>query len=249
MIRSKHGEMTFSARQVAILLISAVAIAGVTFAIGFLSKGKETSQAPAIALKPDVDTPASPGGVTQKLDTDAILKEREIGKSAVPVGQFTFQKTLMQDTGPAKEPAPAVQAPPAEPPKVEKKEPQGAPADKKPAEQKIAGKKQAQEKKPAGPAPKENPRHDTQPATAKPSATPGKMFTLQVASFSAKTDAEKLVAQLAARRFMANIQEFKDKGATWYRVRVGVYKTEQAAIRDLGRLKADGTTKAFVTGY
>lgn len=247
--------MTFSARQLAILLISAVAIAGVTFAVGFLSKGEETSQTPAIALKPDVDAPAAPGAITQKLDTDAILKEREVGKSAGSAGQFTFQKTLMQDTGPAKEPAPVVEAPqavqpaPAESPKAEKKEPQISPADKKPAEQKIAGKKQAQDKKPADPAPKGKPRHDTQPATAKPSTTPGKMFTLQVASFSAKADAEKLAAQLAAKRFMANIQEFKEKGATWYRVRVGVYKTEQAAIRDLGRLKAEGGAKAFVTGY
>ena len=79
MIRSKRGEMTFNARQVAILLISAVSIAGVTFAIGYLSgsftKNKETEK-PQAESKPDEDIPAAPGAITKKLDTDAILKER-----------------------------------------------------------------------------------------------------------------------------------------------------------------------------
>lgn len=243
MIRSRHGEMTFSARQVAILLISAVAIAGVTFAVGYLSKGKETAEKPQTAVKPDIDTPAAPGAITKKLDTDAILKEREIGKSAAPGAQFTFQKTLMKDVPPAKEPPSAAKPEPAEPAKMENKGPQTtATTDKKPAEPKAA------EKKPVAPAPKEKPQHDAQPATAKSTATPGKTFTIQVASFSTKTDADKLVARLASKRFMPNIQEFKDKTDTWYRVRVGVYKTEQAAIRDLAKVKADGFAKAFVTG-
>ncbi len=243
--------MTFNARQIAILLISAVSIAGVTFAIGYLSgsfkKSGETEK-PQAEVKPDVDAPAAPGAITKKLDTDAILKEREVEKSAGPASQFTFQKTLMKDTAPAKEPPPT--APPVETAMVETKEPPATtPVEKQPADSKIAGQKQAQEKKSSTPAPKEKPRHDTQPTAAKPSATPGKMFTIQVASFSTKQDADKLVAQLTAKRFMTNIQEFKDKGATWYRVRVGAYKTEQSAIRDLGKVKAEGAPKAFVTAY
>ena len=238
--------MTFSAKQVAILLISAVTIAGVTFAVGYLSKGKQTTEKPPTAAKPNADTPAAaPGAITQKLDTDAILKERELEKSAAPGAQFTFQKTLMKDAAPAKEsppaakPAPAepaeVKPHPAEPAKKETKGPQAAATmDKRPAEPKAVEKKHP---------------HDTQPATAKPTATPGKMFTIQVASFSLKTDADKLVARLESKRFMTNIQEFKDKADIWYRVRVGVYKTEQAANRDLAKVKAEGAPHAFVTGY
>lgn len=254
MIRSKRGEMTFNARQIAILLISAVSIAGVTFAIGYLSgsfkKSGETEKPPA-EVKPDADAPAAPGAITKKLDTDAILKEREVEKSAGPASQFTFQKTLMKDTAPAKEPLKT--APPVETAKLETKEPPAStPVDKQPADPKIAGQKQAQGKKPADTAPKKNkdkPKHDTQPASAKPVAEPGKMFTIQVASFSTKQDADKLVARLTAKRFITNIHEFKDKGGTWYRVRVGAYKTEQSAIRDLGKVKAEGAPKAFVTGY
>lgn len=250
MIRSKHGEMTLNSRQVAILLISAVAIAGVTFAVGYLSKGKEADK-PHTAAKPNVDTPAAPGAITKKLDTDAILKEREIGKSAAPGAQFTFQKTLMKDAVPPKESPPAVKPAepavvtpaPSEPAKVENKGSQAAAVDKRPAEPKAV------EKKHEAPAPKGKPPHDTQPATAKPTVTPGKMFTIQVASFSTKADADKLVAKLESKRFMANIQEFKDKTGTWHRVRVGVYKTEQAANRDLAKVKAEGSPTAFVTGY
>jgi cell division protein FtsN len=253
MIRSRHGEMTFNAKHLAILLISAASIAGLTFAIGYLSgsftKGKETEKAPT-AGKPNSDAPAAPGAITKKLDTDAILKEREIEKSAGSASHFTFQKTLMKDTPPAKETPPTAQ--PVETAKVETKEPPPAAiVDKRPDEPKIAGQKQAQEKKPSTPAPKENkakPRHDTEPTTAKSATTPGKMFTIQVASFSTKADADRLVARLAAKRFITNIQEFKDKGATWYRVRVGVYKTEPSAIRDLGKVKAE-VPHAFVTGY
>lgn len=243
--------MTLNSRQIAILLISAVGIAGVTFAVGYLSKSKEVAEKPPIAAKPDVDTPAAPGGITQKLDTDAILKEREVGKSAGPAGNFTFQQTLMKDTSSAKETPPpaeapkAVQSEPSESSKAEKKETKIAAVDKQPAEQKIAAKKQAQEKKQADPAPKDKPKHEAPSAAAKP----GKMFSIQVASFSSKSDAQKLVARLEAKRFMANIVEFKDNGAAWYRVRVGPYKTEQAAIRDLGRVKTEGGAKAFVTGY
>lgn len=243
--------MTLTSRQIAILLISAVGIAGVTFAVGYLSKSKEMAETPPVAAKPDVDIPAAPGAITQKLDTDAILKEREAGKSAGPAGSFTFQKTLMQDTSPAKEPEPVAEAPQAVPPapvesaKTEKKETRTAAVDKQPAEQKGAVKKQAQEKKPADPAPKEKPGREAPQATAKP----GKMFSIQVASFTSKPDAQKLVARLEAKRFMANIVEFKDNGTAWYRVKVGPYKTEQAAIRDLGRVKAEGTSKAFVTAY
>lgn len=243
--------MTLNSRQVAILLISAVAIAGVTFAVGYLSKGKEADK-PQIAAKPNVDAPAAPGAITKKLDTDAIVKEREIGKSAAPGAQFTFQKTLMQDAVPPKESPPAVKPAepavvkpaPSEPAKVENKGPQAAATtDKRPAEPKVV------EKKHAAPAPTEKPPHDTQPATAKPTAPPGKMFTIQVASFSVKTDADKLVAKLESKRFMAHIQEFKDKTGVWHRVRVGAYKTEQAANRDLAKVKAEGSAHAFVTGY
>lgn len=245
MIRSKHGEMTFNAKQVAILLISAVSIAGVTFAVGYLSKGKQTAEKPqTVAVKPNADIPAAPGAITQKLDTDAILKEREIEKSAAPAAQFTFQKTLMKDAAPAKESPPAAKPAPAEPAKAENKGPQATAAtDKPPAEPKAV------EKKPAAPAPKEKPRHDTQPTTAKPTATPGKTFTIQVASFSVKADADKLAARLESKRFMTSIHEFKDSAGLWYRVRVGTYKTEQAAIRDLAKVKAEGSPHAFVTGY
>ncbi|MBF0291399.1 MAG: SPOR domain-containing protein [Nitrospinae bacterium] len=251
MIRSKNGDMTLNSRQIAILLISAVGIAGVTFAVGYLSKSKDVAEKPPIAATPDVDTPAAPGAITQKLDTDAILKEREVGKSAGSAGNFTFQKTLMEDPSSAKEPAPAVQAPQAVPPapvehaKTEKKETRIAAVEKPSAEQKSAGKKQTQEKKTADPAPKDKPKHEAPPASAKP----GKMFSIQVASFTSKSDAQKLVARLEAKRFMANIVEFKDNGTAWYRVKVGPYKTEQAAVRDLGRVKTEGSAKAFVTGY
>lgn len=254
MIRSKRGEMTFNPRQIAILLISAVSIAGVTFAIGYLSgsfKKSDETEKPQAEVKPDADAPAAPGAITKKLDTDAILKEREVEKSEGSAGQFTFQKTLMKDTAPPKEPRKT--APPVETAKVETKEPPPpASVDKQTAAPKITEQKQSREKKVESPAKKENkekPRQDAQPAPAKSVTTPGKMFTIQVASLSTKQDADKLVARLEAKRFMASVLEFKDKGATWHRVRVGAYKTEQSAMRDLGKVRAEVAPKAFVTGY
>ena len=212
--------MTFTAKQAAILLISAVAIAGVTFAVGYLSKGKQTAEKAQPVAKPNADAPAAPGAIAKKLDTDAIIKEREIEKSTPPAAQFTFQKTLMKDASPAKEPPPPAKPAPAEPPKPEIKAP-----------------------------PKEKPRPDSKPTAAKSTPAAGKMFAIQAAAFSSRADADKLAARLEAKRFMVNIQEFKEGAGVWYRVRVGVYKTEQAANRDLGKVKAEGAPRAFVTGY
>jgi len=89
--------------------------------------------------------------------------------------------------------------------------------------------------KPAQPQVNANPVKATPPATEK---TGGKQqeaagFTVQVASYSLKSEADALKSKLSSKGYSVHIDESNqgDKG-TWYRVRVGK-KLEQEAARDL----------------
>jgi len=75
-----------------------------------------------------------------------------------------------------------------------------------------------------------------------------KGFSVQVGSFPSKDEAQKLTAKLSAKNYMAYTSSFSNKGATWYRVRVGPFKTETAARRVSDKLKSDEKLNTFVTG-
>ena len=67
-----------------------------------------------------------------------------------------------------------------------------------------------------------------------------KNFTIQVASLKDPKMADKMVAELKTKGYPVHrsIGEIPGKG-TWYRVRVGYYKSKTEANRMLGRLKKD----------
>ncbi len=84
----------------------------------------------------------------------------------------------------------------------------------------------------------QNPANTSKPpAPAAPEKHPGKMeatgFTVQVASYSLKSEADSLKSKLAAKGYNVHINEsnLADKG-TWYRVRVGK-KLDQEAAKEL----------------
>jgi cell division protein FtsN len=96
--------------------------------------------------------------------------------------------------------------------------------DDKPAKQPLQAVMPANITRPAPPQSDENTQKQLgQPAPEKPAARPdSRGFTVQVASFSLKSEAETLRSKLAAKGFNVGIIEshLGDKG-TWYRVRVG----------------------------
>lgn len=65
-------------------------------------------------------------------------------------------------------------------------------------------------------------------------------FCVQVGSFSAQGNAEKLAAEMKRRGYAAEVSEGLLQGKTFYRVRVGRFSSRDQAEQELQRLKQEG---------
>ncbi|MGD8380489.1 MAG: SPOR domain-containing protein [Gammaproteobacteria bacterium] len=75
------------------------------------------------------------------------------------------------------------------------------------------------------------------PSTARHEPTPDGAWTVQVGSFSAQSNADKLVARLKDKSYPAYVSRYRSKGRTLYRVRVGGFDSRDAASALAKRLK------------
>ena len=92
------------------------------------------------------------------------------------------------------------------------------------------------------------PPSETQPNASKIKAEPtAKLYTIQVAAFKAAADADKLVAELKKKGFIAYraIGKVPGKGL-WYRVRVGKYNDKAGASNTIAKLKKAGKKPILV---
>jgi tetratricopeptide (TPR) repeat protein len=80
------------------------------------------------------------------------------------------------------------------------------------------------------------------PAPARATASVRESYTIQLAAYNTRADADRLVAKLASRGVTARVSG-EDKP---FRVRLGFYKTRQAAANEVAALKARGII-GFVT--
>ncbi|CAB1085590.1 hypothetical protein D1AOALGA4SA_13077 [Olavius algarvensis Delta 1 endosymbiont] len=100
-------------------------------------------------------------------------------------------------------------------------------------------------------APDTEPAEISKPQPAAPAArvqTAGKPYTVQVASFKAARDADKLVAELKQKGFSAAyraIGKVPGKGI-WYRVRVGEFINQAEARKMLANLRKKGLKPVLV---
>jgi cell division protein FtsN len=85
-----------------------------------------------------------------------------------------------------------------------------------------------------------------EPTAARPEASLAR-YTVQVAAYAAREQADTLVARLAARGFQGDVSETATPGGVRYRVRVGTYATKDAAKDVIARLSTDAGLSGFVT--
>ena len=95
-------------------------------------------------------------------------------------------------------------------------------------------------------APKAEPVVKTEPPVAASPRGPGG-FTVQVAAYATRAQAEALAERLVARRFEADVSETTTPNGVRYRVRSGTYPTKDAARDAAVRLGADVRLNGFVT--
>ena len=98
----------------------------------------------------------------------------------------------------------------------------------------------------ADPASKPEPtvKAEASTAAARPSTGP---FTVQVAAYATRAQADALADRLTARRFQADVIEATTPNGVRYRVRSGTYPTKEAAREAAARLGADVRLHGFVT--
>lgn len=94
------------------------------------------------------------------------------------------------------------------------------------------------------PAKQEAPRADVA-ATADTAHRGG--YTVQVAAYATREQADALVARLGTRGFQGDVSETTTPGGVRYRVRVGTYATKEAAKDVIARLSTDSGLSGFVT--
>jgi cell division protein FtsN len=90
------------------------------------------------------------------------------------------------------------------------------------------------------------PRVDT-PAVVIPESARRGSYTVQVAAYATREQADTLAARLAARGFETDVTETTTQGGVRYRVRVGPYPTKDAAKDVVARLATDAGLSGFVT--
>jgi DedD protein len=87
----------------------------------------------------------------------------------------------------------------------------------------------------------------TRPASQGPK---GRGFTIQLAAYPSSKEADELVASLRAAGFKdAFYQVAKVNGRTWYRVRVGVYRSRPEAESAAGRLAGVSPYDPYITTH
>jgi cell division protein FtsN len=98
----------------------------------------------------------------------------------------------------------------------------------------MAAPTQGNDTKPSIVDPEKAPRATAEKTAMKPNPTSGGVYSVQVAAYNHKADAEKLVGTLIKRGYSARV----DGTVTPFRVRIGRYATENDAENALKRIKA-----------
>ena len=204
------------------LAIMVAAVGLIAFAVGYLTGDEGETPLPA----PTVDKRGNPATPALPLDSTAILEETGVADKPTPPPEFSFTKTLSEERPPAMEAvatapeAPVLTATPTVAPTVAP-----TPAPAKPVAASTPR-----------PTPKPTPR-PTSPPKDDAEAPDGSYFTVQVAAFSDAREAAAFRERLSKKGYNAFSVPFRKGDANWYRVRVGLFRTKGAALREAEKLK------------
>ena len=204
------------------MIVGLVFVLGVTVgrrveARGHVERARTTAAEDPLAA---LDRLESNGGLT--------FKGALAGAQPAPKTDAVEQKVVAIEKAKAEAPAPAKKVEKKPEPPEKKAEPEKKPEPEKKAE--AADKKPEPEKKAADPEKKtaEADKKTAEPADKKPEPQASK-FTLQLSSFQDKHEADTFLGSIKSAGFAAYITEAEVSGKTFYRVRLGTYRSLEAA--------------------
>lgn len=243
---------------------SVLVIVGLTFALGMLVGRQWARQTPpAVAAEPDRKAVSARRSGLGDVSAD---------RGAQPQEKLTFYQTLTAPLGPVpasgraevtpKTP-PAASAPRANTPPAPERAKERMPArgdEPAPPSRTLAGTlnregpplnsddaKAGQDSQGASAETPLDPRGGRR-ATGEERHEANPAWTVQVGVFKSAQQAERVRSELVGRGFQAQVTPMTvDDGQFRYRVRVGVFKTKDEAIRTAERVRSDGSLPTFVT--
>ena len=201
-----------------------------TFALGLLV-GRQWARPPVLASAPSVSE-AARKAATPPARRGGIAAETMADRAPESTEKLTFYQTLTEPLaaqGAAPRPeakAVAIKTPPTPP----------APAAPAPAAPPA----------PTPPAPTPAPPASVTPPAQSKYAPSGAPWTIQVAAFKNRKQADDMRQQLAASGLEAYVATIAD-GPARFRVRVGTYKSREEAAAAADRLRSARSLGAFVT--
>jgi cell division protein FtsN len=202
-----------------------------TFALGLLV-GRQWAR-PAVSVPSPSVSEAARKAATPPARRGGIAAETMADRAPEPTEKLTFYQTLT-------EPLAAQGASPRPEPKtVAVKPPAAAPASPAPAPAAPAAATPA-------PSPAALPPAQSKPAPAAPAATTGPPWTIQVAAFKNRKQADDMRQQLASSGLEAYVATLAE-GHARYRVRVGTYKSREEAAAAAERVRGSRSLNVFVT--
>lgn len=214
---------------------AALVILGLTFTLGLLVGRQWARQLPPGATAESAKKSAS-AARRSGLAEAGIERPPELGE------KLTFYQTL---TAPLKSVSPTGSREPAHRPEAPAKPqaaPVSAPVPAPPLDE--APPIMVERAPPPLPSP---PAAAPERVQANPAPETAAQWTVQVAAFKARAQAERLQKQLIAAGFETYVTEKGGEGQAQFRVRVGSFKTREDAVRTVERLKAERSLAAFVT--
>ena len=262
-------DVSLDNRQIVSLLIAGIVVMGAVFVLGVvvgkkLAGNAQTAAAPDLLSALDANAQA----LQQARATESPLTfqdelTRRSGSEPPPSKPTTVTVAMPPPPAPKPEPKPE----PTPEPAAEAAEPLEAPvavAQAPKPEPKPEPKPAAAQPKPVPAsgkvAPEPVPTRTTSSesglkaafarATQRPAeAAPGGDFTLQISAFQSRAEADRFAGKLRDRGYAPYIvaAEVPHKG-TWYRVRMGSFKTREAAARYLADFQRETNIQAFVAG-
>jgi septal ring-binding cell division protein DamX len=241
-------EVSLDGRQIFYLFFGGAVIVGLVFVLGVMvgrrveARGHVDRASVAATVDPLAALDRLEGG--NGLSFQGALRGNDAPASDV-------EKTIaaMQDkkAEPAKVEAPKAEAPKAEAPKVEEKKTD----EKKPEAKKIEAPKVEDKKVEAKVDDKkvEAKKVEAKAEDKKPDAKTDEKprFTLQLSSFQDKTEAQNYLEAMKAAGYAAYVTEGAVDGKQYFRVRLGSYKSYDAAIDAKTEFEKSAKKIALVT--
>ncbi|HTL33422.1 MAG TPA: SPOR domain-containing protein [Kofleriaceae bacterium] len=243
-------EVSLDGRQIFYLFFGGAVIVGLVFVLGVMV-GRRV-EARGHVDRANVTTTADPLAALDRLESGNRLSFQDAlrgNETRVEASDVEKKIDAMQKM-PAPLAKPEAKKPEAKKEDVKKEEPAKAPApapEPKKEEKKVEAKVEKKDEPKKDELKKDEPKKEEKPEQAKAEPKKEPKFTLQLSSFQDKNEAQTYLDSVKASGYQAYVTEGDVDGKQFFRVRMGSYKSLEAANEAKSEFEKSAKKSAIVT--